>query len=58
MPYRFEHITADDRMEIGCVCLLGAGEYGLMTQLAQELGVSRQFLFKMRARTRAVDWAT
>jgi len=53
MPYRVEHITADDRMEIGCACLLFAGEYGLMTQVAREVGVSRQFLYKMRARTRA-----
>lgn len=43
MPYRLEHITADDRMEIGCTCLLFAGEYGLMTQVAREIGVSRQF---------------
>ncbi len=53
MPYRLEHITADARVEIGCACLLFAGTYGLMTHLAREVGVSRQFLYKMRARTRA-----
>jgi hypothetical protein len=52
MACRLEHITVADRITLGCTCLLGAGQYGLITHLAQELGTSRQFLYTLRARTR------
>jgi hypothetical protein len=50
MPFRLEHITLAERVELGCLCLLGAGRYGLITALAGELGTSRQFLYTLRAR--------
>ena len=50
MPFRLEHITLAERVELGCLCLLGAGQYGLITALASELGTSRQFLYTLRAR--------
>lgn len=53
MPYQWEHITADDRVEIGGLLLAGVGQYGLVSQLARELGTSRQFLYQLRARARA-----
>ena len=53
MPFRLEHITLADRVELGCACLLAAGQYGLMTDLAAALGTSRQFLYTLRARAQA-----
>ena len=53
MPFRLEHITVAERVELGCTCLLYAGQYGLMTDLAADLGISRQFLYTLRARARA-----
>src|SRR5215210_913709 len=53
MPFRLEHITLAERVELGCLCLLGAGQYGLMTDLAADLGTSRQFLYTLRARAQA-----
>ena len=38
MPFRLEHITLADRVELGCACLLVAGQYGAMTELAAALG--------------------
>lgn len=37
MPYQWEHITTTDRVELGCVLLMGAGQYGLVSMLAREL---------------------
>ena len=53
MAFRLEHITAPDRVTLGCIGLLGAGEYGLITALAREVGASRQFLYTLRARALA-----
>ena len=53
MPFRLEHITVADRVELGCICLLFAGQYGLVTDLAAGLGTSRHFLYRLRARVRA-----
>jgi hypothetical protein len=53
MPFRLESITLDERMELGMLCLLCAGEYGLITDLARHLDVSRQFLYTLRHRTEA-----
>lgn len=52
MPFRLEHITLADRVALGCRCLLGAHQYGLVTQLAREHGTSRQFLYELRERAR------
>ncbi len=52
MPFRLEHITLAERLELGCLCLLGQGTYGLITELAAALGTSRQFLYRLRARAR------
>src|SRR5215210_3303450 len=53
MPVRLEHITLADRVELGCACLLVAGQYGAMTELAAALGTSRQFLYTLRGRAQA-----
>ena len=53
MPFRLEHITLADRVELGRACLLVAGQYGAMTELAAALGTSRQFLYTLRARARS-----
>jgi hypothetical protein len=53
MPFRLEHITLAERVELGCTCLLAAGHYGLITGLAEALGTSRQFLYTLRARAQA-----
>jgi hypothetical protein len=58
MPFRLEHITLAERMELGCLCLLGQGRYGVITDLAAALGTSRQFLYRLRARAhRALEGA-
>ena len=44
MPFQLEHITLAERVVLGCSCVMLAGEYGLITGLAQEYGTSRQFL--------------
>jgi hypothetical protein len=48
MPSHLEHITLPERIELGCQCLLRAGQYGLVTSLAHEYGTSRQFLYDLR----------
>lgn len=53
MPFQLEHITLAERVVLGCSCVVLAGEYGLITGLAQEYGTSRQFLYDLRDRTRA-----
>src|SRR2546430_4844007 len=50
MPYRVEHITVEDRVEVGGLLLAGAGQYGVVSALARELGTSRQFLYRLRER--------
>jgi hypothetical protein len=50
MPFRLEHITLEERVELGCVCVLLAGEYGLITDLARSYGTSRQFFYTLRDR--------
>ena len=58
MPFRLEHITRAERLDLGCLCLLGQGTYGLITDLAQARGTSRQFLYRLRARAqRALEGA-
>lgn len=54
MPFRLEHITLADRVELGCRCLLNAHQYGLVTELAREHGTSRQFLYELRDRVESV----
>ncbi len=51
MPFRLEHITRRMRAEIGCTLIARSGEYGLLTRLAREHGVSRQFLYDLKKRT-------
>lgn len=52
MACHLEHITVSDRVTLGCLCLLRAGEYGLITHLAEDLGTSRQFVYTLRTRAR------
>src|SRR6266516_3374267 len=53
MPFRRQHITAEERVALGCACVLFAGRYGLITDLARTHGVSRRFLYRLRERARA-----
>ena len=55
MSFRLEHITVVDRIELGCTCVLFAGQYGLVTNLAHQYGVSRPFLYALRDRTRCIS---
>jgi hypothetical protein len=50
MPFRLEHITLAERLDLGCTLVLGAGQYGLVTELAQDYATSRQFLYTLRAK--------
>lgn len=50
MPFRLEHITLAERVALGSACVLHAGEYGLITDLARAYGTSRQFWYRLRAR--------
>ena len=52
MPFQLEHITLAERVALGCSCVMLAGEYGLITGLAQEYGTSRQCLYDLRDRAR------
>ncbi len=51
MPFRLEHITTQMRAELGCTLVARSGVYGLVTRLAREHGVSRQFLYALKERT-------
>src|SRR5438094_10482996 len=53
MSYRLERITPAERAELSCVCVLFAGQYGVMTALAREYGVARRWLYRLRARAHA-----
>jgi hypothetical protein len=53
MSYRLERITPAERAELSCVCVLFAGQYGVMTALARGYGVSRRWLYRLRARAHA-----
>jgi hypothetical protein len=53
MPFRLEHITLAERVALGSACVLHAGEYGLITNLARTYGTSRQFWYRLRARAAA-----
>ncbi len=48
-----ERITPAERVELGRLGVLFGGQYGLMTARAREHGVSRQSLYRRRARTGA-----
>ena len=52
MPFRLEHITVAERIKLGCALELFAGQYGLVTELAQDYATSRQFLYSLRQKTR------
>ena len=51
MPSRKQHITTEQRVELACRLVARRGEYGLVTGLAREHQVSRQFLYDLRDRT-------
>ncbi len=53
MPYQLEDITLQERVKLSCQLVAHQGEYGLVTRLAREHGVSRQLLYELRDRTRA-----
>src|SRR5712691_2739960 len=48
MPYRLEHITAADRADLACLLLTHTGQYGLVTHMAEAVGTSRHFLYRLR----------
>jgi len=48
MPFRLEQITLAERIELGCTCVLYAGQSGLVSALADTSGTSRQFLYTLR----------
>jgi hypothetical protein len=52
MPFRLEHITVAERIKLGCALDLFAGQYGLVSELAQDYATSRQFLYSLRQKTR------
>jgi len=53
VPFQRQDITLQQRVALGCAGVLFAGEYGLITDLARESGVSRQWLYRLRARASA-----
>jgi len=42
-----EHISAQERLQIGLVAAAGRGSYGLVTGLARALGTSRKFIYTL-----------
>lgn len=47
MGFVHEHISAEERLQIGLVAALGRGSYGLVTELARSLGTSRKFIYTL-----------
>ena len=52
MGFVHQHITLEERVEIGMVATLGRGTYGLVSSLARELGTSRRFIYGLADRAR------
>ncbi len=52
MGFVYQHITMEDRAQIGLVALLQQGTYGLVTGLARDLGTSRKFVYTLTKRVR------
>ena len=57
MGFVYEHISVEERAQIGLVSSAFRGSYGLVTHLARELGTSRKFIYGLaeKARRAAVE---
>lgn len=47
MGFVYQHISAEDRLQIGLIAAVGRGNYGLVTGLARRLGTSRKFIYTL-----------
>jgi hypothetical protein len=52
MGFVYQHISVEQRMQIGVVAAMHKGSYGLVTGLARELGTSRKFIYSLADRVR------
>lgn len=52
MGFVYEHISLEERVEVGMVAALGRGTYGLVTGLARQLGTSRKFVYGLAERSK------
>ncbi len=52
MGFVYQHISVEQRAQIGVAAVLHQGRYGLVTGLAQELGTSRKFIYTLAERVR------
>lgn len=48
----YEHISVEQRMQVGLQAVLYQGTYGLVSNLARELGTSRKFVYGLAAEVR------
>ncbi len=47
MGFVYQHISAEERLQIGLIAAVGRGNYGLVTGLARRLGTSRKFIYTL-----------
>ena len=52
MGFMYQHISIEQRAQIGLTAVLFSGAYGLVTQLAREMGTSRKFIYVQAERLR------
>jgi len=52
MGFIYQHISVEQRIQIGMAAVLHKGSYGLITGLARELGTSRKFIYTLAERVR------
>ena len=50
MGFMYQHISLEQRAQVGLVATLYRGSYGLVTDLARELGTSRKFVYTLTKR--------
>ena len=52
MGFVYQHISVEQRVQIGVVAAMHKGSYGLVSGLARDLGTSRKFIYTLAERVR------
>lgn len=52
MGFVYQHISVEQRAQIGIAAVLHKGDYGFVTGLARDLGTSRKFIYTLAERVR------
>jgi hypothetical protein len=50
MGFVHQHISVEERLQIGLIAAVGRGSYGVVTELARLLGTSRKFIYTLASK--------